>query len=136
MAAAEKATRPHAELAAKRCAACSGKVPTVPREEAMQTASMKLPSWKYIQRPEDVGGDTLSRQLRMSNFKAAIELLNRIADVAEAENHHPDLHLTGWRNLQIDVNTHSVKGITEGDFILAAKIEDLLPAPTTASAKH
>lgn len=127
MAAPPSAERPHAELAAKRCAACSGTVPTVPRDEAMRTASSKLPTWQYVARPVPDGGDVLTRRLRLKNFTSAMALLNRIAEVAEAENHHPDLHLTGWRNVQIDVNTHSVKGITEGDFVLAAKIEDLLP---------
>lgn len=102
----------------------------------MRTAGAKLPAWQYVTRPTEDGGDVLTRSLRMRNFKAAMELLNRIAEVAEAENHHPDMHLTGWRNVKIDVNTHSVKGITEGDFVLAAKIEDLLPPPGAPASKH
>lgn len=129
-------SRPHAELASRKCAACSGKVPTIPREEAMQTTLAKLPSWKYVERAQENGGDLISRQIRMRNFMNAIKLFNDIAQVAEAENHHPDLHLTGYRNVSIEINTHSVKGITEGDFILAAKIEDLLSEQCTSASKH
>ena len=54
------------------------------------------------------------------------EGMNRIADVAESEQHHPDLHLTGYRNVRIDLMTHAIGGLSENDFIVAAKIDEIL----------
>ena len=61
----------------------------------------------------------------MKNFAAAVEFITDITDIAEAENHHPDLHLTGYRNLAIELWTHAIGGLSENDFILAAKIDAL-----------
>lgn len=61
----------------------------------------------------------------MKDFAAAVRFLQDIAEVAEEEDHHPDIHLTGYRKLKIDLSTHAVGGLSENDFILAAKIEKL-----------
>lgn len=61
----------------------------------------------------------------MKNFMAAVSLIRRIASLAEAADHHPDLHLTGYRRLKIELTTHSEGGLTKKDFSLAAKIERL-----------
>lgn len=124
---AERQTESIEQLSAKKCSACTGKVPVIPREDAKRSVGSSLPGWEYLERPTEAGGDLIARRLRTKDFKTAMALLNRIADIAEAESHHPDLHLTGYRNVAIEINTHSVKGVTENDFILAAKIESLLP---------
>ncbi|MFG0336214.1 MAG: 4a-hydroxytetrahydrobiopterin dehydratase, partial [Maioricimonas sp. JB049] len=59
------------------------------------------------------------------DFKAAVEFANRVADVAEQEQHHPDLHLTDYRNVTIELTTHAINGLSENDFIVAAKVDDL-----------
>jgi 4a-hydroxytetrahydrobiopterin dehydratase len=56
---------------------------------------------------------------------AALDFFNRIGAIAEAEDHHPDLHVVGYRNVTIELWTHAVNGLTENDFILAAKIDQL-----------
>ena len=56
----------------------------------------------------------------------AVTCINKIADLAEAEAHHPDLHLTGYRNLEIAISTHAIGGLSENDFILASKIDVLI----------
>ena len=56
---------------------------------------------------------------------AGIEFFNRVAEVAEDEGHHPDLHLEGYRNVWIELYTHAIGGLSENDFILAAKIDQL-----------
>ena len=61
----------------------------------------------------------------MKDFSEAIALIKAILPVAQAEDHHPDLHLTGYRKLQIVLSTHEVVGLSDNDFILAAKIEAL-----------
>ncbi len=61
----------------------------------------------------------------MKDFAAALDFFHRVGQVAEAEDHHPDLHLTGYRNVAIELSTHAVDGLTENDFILAAKIDQI-----------
>ena len=66
---------------------------------------------------------SLSRKFTARNFQAAVEAINDIAAIAESENHHPDLHLTNYREVEVGIFTHKVKGLTRNDFILAEKID-------------
>ena len=68
---------------------------------------------------------SISKTFLMKDFSAAIVLMKAILPVAQAEDHHPDLHLTNYRKLQIELSTHEVGGLSNNDFILAAKIEAL-----------
>ena len=61
----------------------------------------------------------------MKHFKAALEFFNAVGQVAEEDQHHPDLHLEGYRNVWIEIYTHAIGGLSENDFILAAKIDKL-----------
>ena len=61
----------------------------------------------------------------MLDFLAAVQFIRRIARLAEAEDHHPDLYLTHYRKLKIEISTHAIGGLSENDFILAAKIDKL-----------
>ena len=70
-------------------------------------------------------GKSISCQYAMKDFLAAVQFIDKIAEVAESEDHHPDLHLTGYRKLRIELATHSIGGLSENDFILAAKIDQL-----------
>jgi 4a-hydroxytetrahydrobiopterin dehydratase len=89
------------------------------REEA-QVYLKKLPNWKLAPDAKSICCDFL-----MKDFLSAVELIGRIAELSEAEGHHPDLHLTGYRRLEIELSTHAIGGLSENDFILAAKIEKL-----------
>jgi 4a-hydroxytetrahydrobiopterin dehydratase len=82
-----------------------------------------VPEWRVT--PD---GRRIARRWKVRDFLAAIEFFQQVATLAEAEGHHPDLHLTNYRDVTIEVWTHAVGGLTENDFILAAKI-DRLPAP-------
>jgi 4a-hydroxytetrahydrobiopterin dehydratase len=73
------------------------------------------------------GGDRIRKDWKMQDFLAAMEFLNQVAELAESEGHHPDLHLEGYRQVWIELTTHAIGGLSENDFILAAKI-DQLPA--------
>ena len=110
MSAAEK-------LCQSKCKPCEGGVPILSRAEA-ETFQVATPEWS-------LGDDAamITRKLNCKNFVRAIELVNQIADVAESEQHHPDLHLTGYRHLRIDLTTHAIGGLSENDFIVAAKID-------------
>ena len=71
------------------------------------------------------GSKSIRREYLMKDFMAAVAFVDRIAKVAEREDHHPDIHLTGYRKLMIELSTHSIGGLSGKDFILAAKIEKL-----------
>ena len=68
---------------------------------------------------------SIRKQFLMKDFVAAVKLINLIKDKAQADNHHPDIHLTGYRHLAIELSTHELGGLSENDFILAAQIEKL-----------
>ena len=78
-----------------------------------------LPAW-------NVHEATLIRETKMRDFRQALDLLIRIGEIAEREAHHPDLTLFAWNNVRIELYTHSIGGLSENDFILAAKIEPLI----------
>lgn len=70
-------------------------------------------------------GDAIVRDLKLSDFPAAIALVNRIADVAERAGHHPDILVHGWNRVRLTLSTHSAGGVTDADIALAAAIDDL-----------
>ncbi len=107
------------ELAQKKCKPCEGGVPPVSQAEAKRLLKV-LPDWKLT-----ADGKAIRREWRVKDFVTAIDFFQRVAEVAEAEDHHPDLHLTGYRNAAIELSTHALDGLSENDFILAAKIDRL-----------
>jgi 4a-hydroxytetrahydrobiopterin dehydratase len=107
------------ELAARHCAACEGGVAPLTGEELKQHLQA-VPSWKV-----SADGKRIRREWRVQDFAAALGFFNRVGQIAEAEDHHPDLHLTDYRNLAIELWTHAIGGLSENDFILAAKIDRL-----------
>jgi 4a-hydroxytetrahydrobiopterin dehydratase len=107
------------ELKRKKCQPCEGGVPPVPHEEAVKLLR-DLPGWKLS---ED--GIRIRREWVAKNFLAAMDFFNRVAELAEEEGHHPDLHLVGYRNATIELWTHAIGGLSENDFITAAKIDEL-----------
>ena len=107
------------ELKHKKCQPCEGGVEAVSPQEAAEQLE-KLPGWKLA---ED--GKKIRKDWTVQDFSSAIEFFQRVAEVANAEDHHPDLHLTGYRNVAIELTTHAIKGLSENDFILAAKIDDV-----------
>lgn len=70
-------------------------------------------------------GKTLRQEFVMKDFMAAVHFINAVARAAEAEGHHPDLHLTGYNHLVIELSTHSIGGLSMSDFILAEKIDGI-----------
>ncbi|MBT4691981.1 MAG: 4a-hydroxytetrahydrobiopterin dehydratase [Planctomycetaceae bacterium] len=71
------------------------------------------------------GGQKIRRDYTVKNFLAGLEFFDKVAILAEVENHHPDLHLVGYRNLSLELWTHTIGGLSVNDFILAAKINGL-----------
>jgi 4a-hydroxytetrahydrobiopterin dehydratase len=69
--------------------------------------------------------DAIAREFKFADFAAAVAFVNRVADVAEELNHHPDILLHGWNNVRLTLSTHSQGGVTAADFELAARIDGL-----------
>ncbi len=107
------------DLANKKCEPCEGTGKPLDKTRA-ENYLIGLPDWKLS---ED--GKEIRAAYNMKNFVAAVRLVEKIAEIAEKENHHPDFHLTGYRKLAIHLSTHAIGGLSKNDFILAAKIESL-----------
>lgn len=107
------------DLTKKRCKPCEGGVKPLERAEAQELLKV-LPEWHLSS-----DGREVVRILVMEDFLTAVELINQISRIAEEEDHHPDIRLTGYRNLEIRLSTHAIGGLSENDFILAGKIEQL-----------
>lgn len=72
----------------------------------------------------------LVRHFKWKNFKEAVSFTNNVANLAESEGHHPDILIHGWNHVKLTLYTHKIGGLHENDFILAAKINKLLPTPS------
>ena len=107
------------ELRKKTCGACEGGASAYERADAEQVLE-KLPGWQLT---ED--GKRIRRQWAAKDFMSAIQFFNLLAELAEGEGHHPDIHLVGYRNVTVELWTHSIDGLSENDFIMAAKIDEL-----------
>ena len=120
-------TSPNTEsLRVKKCLPCEGGVAPIDAGEAKAYIQV-TPDWKLSD-----DAKLISRKVQCKHFVEAMKLLNRVAEVAEAEQHHPDLHLTGYRKVRIDLTTHAIDGLSENDFIVAAKIDEILEQAATS----
>ena len=106
-------------LAQRKCKPCEGGAEPLP-PSAAQMLLADVKGWELVD------GKLIRKRVRRKDFMDAVNAIQRIAPIAEAEDHHPDLHLTGYRNLTIELSTHAIGGLSENDFILAAKINQLL----------
>jgi 4a-hydroxytetrahydrobiopterin dehydratase len=107
------------QLASKKCEACTGDVPRLTTAEAKEQLK-NLSGWQLTQDEKRI-----RKSWTMADFMAGMSFFNEVAKVAESENHHPDLHLENYRNAAIEIWTHAIGGLSENDFILAAKIDRL-----------
>lgn len=107
------------QLTTKKCLPCEGGVDPCSLDEANAQLE-QLDGW-YLTHD----GQRIRKDWRVKNFMAGIEFFGKCAEVAEADGHHPDLHLEGYRNVSVEMWTHAIGGLSENDFILAAKIDRL-----------
>ncbi len=107
------------ELISKRCMPCERGVPALTVEEIGALLS-RVPNWKST-----ADGKRIRREWRVRDFLAGLDFFERVGKLAEEENHHPDLHLTAFRIVAVEIWTHAIGGLSENDFILAAKIDQL-----------
>jgi len=107
------------ELIDKKCMPCEGIGKAYSLAE-IQALMSEIPGWVLAQ-----DGRSIERTFILKNFVACINLINKIKGIAEDEMHHPDIHLTGYKNLRVVLYTHALGGVTENDLIIAAKINQL-----------
>lgn len=105
-------------LVQKSCVPCRGGVPALERSQAEQLRT-QVPEWTLSDSP-----DRISRTYKFGSFREALSFVDRIGEVAECEQHHPDLCF-GWGYVTVTLYTHKIKGLHENDFIMAAKIDRL-----------
>lgn len=103
-------------LSNKRCVACRDGMPSLPDAEANALLG-ELDGWSIS------AGPRLTKTWKFPNFATALAFVNRIGAIADAEDHHPDVALS-WGKVGVELWTHAAKGLTENDFIVAARIDD------------
>jgi 4a-hydroxytetrahydrobiopterin dehydratase len=106
-------------LAKQVCEPCNERTPAVVGDEARRL-HREVPEWTLEEA-------RLVREWTLRDFQDALAFANDIGDLAEAEGHHPDLHLTGYKHLRVELTTHAIEGLSRNDFVLAAKIDRLRP---------
>jgi len=112
-----------ASLADRHCVVCKPGTPTL-APGAVETMLQQLSGWTVV----EVGDHLeLTKTYRFKGFLAGVDLVDAIAPIAEAESHHPDLHLS-YGALRVGLWTHAAGGLTDNDFILAAKIDRIAPS--------
>ena len=106
------------DLAQKKCVACESSTAPLNRKEA-EVLLKQINGWT-------LSGDArwISKELKFKNFAEALAFTNKVGDIAESEGHHPDLQIS-WGKVVVELTTHAIKGLTDNDFILAAKIDKI-----------
>jgi 4a-hydroxytetrahydrobiopterin dehydratase len=107
------------DLTRKHCVSCEAGVPPLEPADVREYLS-QVSAWRLS---ED--GKRIRRAWRVKDFVTGLDFFERVGEVAEAEDHHPDLHLSNYRDVTIEIWTHAIGGLSENDFILAAKIDRL-----------
>jgi len=102
-------------LAEKHCVPCRGGVPALKGDE-LEKMLTQISGWQVVDQHH------LTKSFGFPDFRTALDFVNRVGEIAETEGHHPDL-LLAWGKVDIKIWTHKVDGLTESDFILAAKID-------------
>ena len=105
------------ELSSKTCVPCKGDVPALEGAE-LARLHRQVPGWELVE------GHHLKKGFRFRDFRGALDFVNRVGELAEEQGHHPDVSL-GWGWAEISIFTHSIDGLSENDFILAAKVDAL-----------
>ena len=104
------------DLLKKKCVPCEGGMPPLGRADAQDYLG-EVPSWTL-----DKDAKTISKEFKFKDFIGAINFVNNVAEIAESEGHHPDIHIN-YNKVLLELTTHAIGGLSENDFILAAKID-------------
>ncbi len=107
-------TKSQLDLAAKKCKPCEGGTPPM-REEEAKDMLKKIEGWQLKE-------NKIRKVYRFKDFKGSMKFVNKVADLAEEEGHHPNMSIS-WNKVTLTLTTHAIAGLSENDFILAAKID-------------
>jgi 4a-hydroxytetrahydrobiopterin dehydratase len=110
------------DWAKKKCVPCEGGIPKIEADRAAKLMD-SIPGWTL-----SADAARVKRSWVMNDFSSAIAFFQEIAEISEREDHHPDLHLERYRHVTVEIWTHAVGGLSENDFILAGKINELKPS--------
>ena len=105
-------------LAEKECVPCKGDVPALKGEELTKLANQLDEGWHVVDEHH------LEKEYKFKNFREALAFTNKVGELAEAQGHHPDIFLA-WGLVKLSIWTHKINGLTESDFVLAAKADHL-----------
>ncbi len=105
------------ELASKKCVPCKGGVPPL-KGEALQMLQKHVEGWDVVEEHH------LFKIIKFPDFRKALDFVNKVGEIAEEQGHHPVITFT-WGKVEITIYTHKINGLTESDFILAAKIDTI-----------
>ncbi len=105
------------ELANRNCVPCRGDTPPLKGEE-LDGLRRQVPDWEVVEEHH------LRRAFKFKNFREALGFVNRVGELAEEQGHHPDISF-GWGYAEVTVFTHKIDGLTESDFVFAAKVDTL-----------
>ena len=106
------------ELAEKQCVPCRGGVPPLRGAELERLRAQLHADWRVVDEHH------LERAFRFPDFRQALDFTTRVGELAEEQDHHPDLHLS-WGKVLVQIWTHKIDGLTESDFVFAAKTDRL-----------
>ena len=107
------------ELASKECVPCKGGIPPLKGDDLNSLRNQLGGEW------EVVDSHHLEKEYRFPDFRAALDFTNRVGELAEAQGHHPDIYLA-WGKVRVTIWTHKIDGLTESDFVFAAKSDAVL----------
>jgi 4a-hydroxytetrahydrobiopterin dehydratase len=106
------------ELAQKQCVACKGGVPPLKGADLNRLQEQLDPAWRVLNEHQ------LVREFKFADFRQALVFTNKVGELAEQQNHHPDIYLA-WGKVKLTLWTHKINGLTESDFIFAAKVDKI-----------
>jgi 4a-hydroxytetrahydrobiopterin dehydratase len=109
-------------LAEKDCVPCKGGVPPLHGRDVEKLRSELKPDWRAVNEHH------LEREFKFQDFRQALDFTNKVGELAEEQGHHPDIFLA-WGKVKITIWTHKIDGLTESDFVLAAKLDQLQNEP-------
>lgn len=108
-------------LSKKTCVACKGSEPTLNKDEIEEYLGKVDTDWRVKETP-----DRIFRTFKFDDFEKALEFVNGVGEIAEAEGHHPNIKIHDYNKVDIELYTHKIGGLHENDFIMAAKIDELI----------
>jgi len=113
------------DLASERCLPCEQGTPPMQMEDSLALLGGLDGKWRLTD-----DGRALTREITFKTFGRAMSFLNRVAEIAEREGHHPDFCLSRWNQVSLSLTTHAIGGLSRNDFVLAAKLQAVIKPPS------